>query len=224
MSIFALKGPQISVSGCGGETWQCEKFALNQGIVVAEITHSGDGDFKLKFVPNRKRGIIRKAAITVGAAGSGQWIAAESKGPLNAYAVMRVDKKGDRKIPPGEYRIEVESQAQWHCRFIQPDLGQAIAALTEAEIYGHGENGAPCYSRGPYASGGRPAIVNVQHKGIGDFRACAYSLDGTHYCDLYRERGQFYVQDLLTGIRPGKEYLLLIDASGEWSLPFSDGY
>ena len=224
MDIFALKGPQTGIGGDGNETWKSEKFALKPGIVVAEIAHRGDGDFKLKFVPNRRRKIIRKAAVAVKAVGSGQWIAAESKGPLNAYAVMRVDKKGHQKISPGQYHIDVKSQTQWHCRYIQPDLGQTIAALTETEISGGGENGASGTVMGPYTSGARPTIANVRHHGIGDFRANAYSLDGTHHCVLYRERGQFYIQNILTGIRPGKEYLLHIDAPGEWSISFSEGY
>ena len=224
MSVFDLKGPQTSISGYGGGTHKSEKFALKQGIVVAEIAHRDDGDFKLKFVTNRRRKIIRKAAVAVKAAASGQWIAAESKGPLNAWAVMRVDKKGHHKISPGQYHIDVKSQAQWHCRYIQPDLGQTIAALTETEINGGGENGASSAVIGPYTSGARPIIANVRHQGIGDFRTNACSLDGTHHCVLYRERGQFYVQNILTGIRSGKEYLLHIDAPGEWTMSFSEGY
>lgn len=224
MSLFTLKGPQTGISGSGGKTWKSEKFALRQGIVVAEIVHHGGGDFKLKFVPNRRRKIIRKAAVAVKAAGSGQWIAAESKGPLNVYAVMRVDKKGHHKISPGQYHIDVKSRSEWHCRYIQPDLGQAIAALTETEINGGGESGASSTVMGPYASGAHPVIANIRHQGIGDFRAASYSLDGTHHCAMYRERGQFYVQNILTGIRPGKEYLLHIDAPGEWSISFSEGY
>ena len=106
MSIFALKGPQVGISG-GGKTWKSEKFALRQGIVVAELAHHGGGNFKLKFVPNRRRKIIHKAVIAVKAAVSGQWIAAKSKGHLNAYAVMRRDKKGHQKISPSQYHIGV---------------------------------------------------------------------------------------------------------------------
>ena len=51
-----------------------------------------------------------------------------------------------------------------------------------------------------------------------------FSVDGTHYCAVYQREGQFYVEDQLTDIIPGKEYILYIDADGEWSLGFTEGY
>ena len=49
-------------------------------------------------------------------------------------------------------------------------------------------------------------------------------MDGTHHCEIHAEKGQFYVEDKPTDIRPGKEYILLAEADGEWSHEFTEGY
>ena len=224
MSIFDRQGLKIDARGCGGNPCQIDNFTLNQGIAAAQFTHHGEGDFKLKLAARRQRGFIGKAGRFTKIAGSGDWNIADANGPLQAYAVTRVHKKGDRKISPGEYSIEAEAQGEWSCRIIQPDLGQALAALTDANIGGDGENEGPSYILGPYTSGDRPIIAEIRHYGIGNLNACAYSLDGTHQCLIYREQGQFYVQDVHTEIRPGKEYLLFVDSPDGWNIAFSEGY
>ncbi len=227
MNVLDLKGPKTASGGCGGETWKSGEFPLNQGIVVAKIIHRGEGDFKLKFVSNRSKarrtlGKVADPLGILGALDSWEWNTAEAKGPLETCAIVRVNKRGDKKIPPRQYHLEVESAGDWHCRFIQPDLGQALSGLAETEIDGDGETGASV--TGPYISGDSPVLANVRHKGIGDFSAFAYSLDGQHQCAIYKEQGQFYVRDIRTEIRPGKEYILLIDSEGEWNITFSEGY
>ena len=52
----------------------------------------------------------------------------------------------------------------------------------------------------------------------------AYSVDGTHQCDVYEDQGQFLVEDIPTDIKPGKEYMFLIEADGDWDVGFTEGY
>ena len=62
---------------------------------------------------------------------------------------------------------------------------------------------------GPYHSGSRPILANIQHRGGGSFCIEALSVDGTHQCDVYATKaGQFSIEDHKTEIMPGKEYML----------------
>ena len=77
---------------------------------------------------------------------------------------------------------------------------------------------------GPYKPVRRPLLARIQHKGGGEFDAEAFSVDGTHHCEIYLREGQFYVEDHMSDIIPGKEYVLYISADGEWDLGFREGY
>lgn len=146
---FNLKGQQNSFGGNGsrdGETWKSREFYLRQGIVVAEITHHGDGDFKLRFTQTESLGGDEKigSIIEVGYMAAGfamgllegllgeedrinsiMWKPAETTGSFSTFDIARVSRDGEGALSPGKYRIEVESKAAWECRFIQPELGQA---------------------------------------------------------------------------------------------------
>ena len=76
----------------------------------------------------------------------------------------------------------------------------------------------------PMTSGRRPVMATVRHMGADDFFALAFSVDGTHQCEVHSETGQFFAEEIQTGIRPGKEYILLVGADGEWDIEFSEGY
>ena len=76
----------------------------------------------------------------------------------------------------------------------------------------------------PMTSGRRPVMATVRHMGADDFFALAFSVDGTHQREVHSETGQFFAEEIQTGIRPGKEYILLVGADGEWDIEFSEGY
>ena len=240
MDVFDLKGSKYASGGTGGDDYRGKEFTLQQGIVVAEINHHGEGQFRLSFAPseefqrtrNQEHRVIGTFARLprVGRAAEwasnrivplGEWQAAETTGRLETLSITRVDAEGGDRINPGEYRMEVASQGQWSCRLMQPELGQSAFALdqVDAEI----EN-QPSTVLGPHISGSRPVIANVRHRGLGHFSATAYSVDGTHHCAIHEGRGQFYVQDLQTAVRPGKEYLILVNSEGGWNLSFREGY
>ena len=240
MSVFELKGSKYASGGPGGDDYRGGEFTLKQGIVVAEVAHCGERPFRLSFAPseefqrsrNQEHRVIGPFARLprVGRAAEwasnrivplGEWQTSETMGPLKTVAVTRVDVEGDNRITPGEYRLEVESQSEWRCRFIQPELGQSASPLEE--VYLESEN-QPSTVVGPHISGGRPVLASIQHRGVGFFSAMAYSVDGTHHCVIHEGRGQFRVQDLQTAIRPGKEYLILVNSEGGWDFSFSEGY
>ena len=83
---------------------------------------------------------------------------------------------------------------------------------------------AGLFIAGPYKSVRRPLLACIQHNGGGEFDAEAFSVDGTHYCGIYQCEGQSYLEDHVTDIIPGKEYILYISADGEWGLSFTEGY
>jgi hypothetical protein len=41
---------------------------------------------------------------------------------------------------------------------------------------------------------------------------------------VYTHRGQFIVEDRRPEIRPGKEYIIIIGADGDWGINFTEGY
>lgn len=124
----------------------------------------------------------------------------------------------------GNHCMEIKSAGSWKCKILQPSLGQSRCSLVELfednELIERGER-----IMGPYQSGSRPILANIQHLGGGSFCIEALSVDGTHQCDIYRSKaGQFAVEDRKTEIMPGKEYMLNIKADGDWRLRFREGY
>lgn len=264
---FNLKGVQRSFSGGRGDTYKSSEFYLHQGVVIAEITHHGHGECKMRIVPAEgfSEGEAAAAQIGGGAAagfatgavlgsivpvagtivggvlgGLAGWLAgdqigdlvsptiwtlADTTGQFSTFDIEQAAEGREDALPPGKYRLEVDSKSKWECRFIQPDLGQADLPLIGEEDDDDEETVEPgLYIFGPCNPTQRPLLANVVHTGHGDFVALAYSLDGTHRCIIHGEEGQFYKEQIMTEIRPGKEYMFLIAAASEWSITFSEGY
>ncbi len=160
-----------------------------------------------------------------GAIGPTIWTPVEHKGEIDTCNIVRVKEDEKDCLPPGKYRLEVESKAKWTCRFIQPNLGQSFGPLVADDGETHDDDmHAGLYIIGPLTSGTRPLIANIRHKGGGGFYVAAYSVDGTHQCILYEQEGQFHVEDVRTELKPGKEYMLYTIADGNWNLRFTEGY
>ena len=163
-----------------------------------------------------------------GAIGPRTWTPIDYEGEFQTWAIARVsEKKGDEDcLLPGKYRMEVKSESRWSCQFIQPALGQGTdSLLDDDDDDGQEECMEPgLFIVGPYDPVRRPLLAGIQHKGGGEFDAEAFSVDGTHYCEIYRGEGQFYLEDHMTDIIPGKEYIFYVSADGEWRLSFREGY
>ncbi len=237
---FNLQGRQESFSGSGhkeSEITKSKEFSLTQGVIIAEIEHHGDGDFKLEFVPAEGFGKgVAIAAKVVGKTITNIWAPVDSKGKLNTHAISQVKKdfltraiaqakeyKGNFLVP-GKYRIEVTSQDRWICRFIQPDLGQSSVTLKDQECDFIEDGDAGVHILGPLKAGSKPVHVRIGYSGRGKFYAAAYSVDGTHQCLVYKEEGQFQIEPHPTKIKPGKEYILYISADGAWNLQLIEVY
>ena len=54
MDVFDLKGSKYASGGTGGDDYRGKEFTLQQGIVVANITHHGEGQFRLSFAPSEE--------------------------------------------------------------------------------------------------------------------------------------------------------------------------
>ena len=149
------------------------------------------------------------------------WTPVDGEGKYSLFDVSRVRESSEGALSPGKYRLEVKSQSEWSCRFIQLALGQSSEPLT----YDDDDDNVPAgsYIVGPYKSGTRPLLASIRHSGGGKFFITAYALDGTHEY-TFADEGQFIVEEQQTEIRPGKEYILVIVADGEWFLAFTEGY
>ena len=156
------------------------------------------------------------------------WTPVDCEGEISqAWAIARVSANEDDEdcLLPGKYRLEVKSKSKWGCRFIQPSLGQGTESLLGEDDEDEDELIEPMLLlAGPFKPVRRPLIASVQHNGGGMFDAEAFSVDGTHYCALYQREGQFYVDDHMTDVIPGKEYILYVGADGEWGMRFREGY
>ena len=171
---------------------------------------------------------VAGAAETLGRnpLGRSSWTTGRITGQSDKLYVIRVADDSEADLKPGDYQLEVKSGAKWNCEFIQPNLGQSTGHLTDRDENGLGgqltEHGVHVLN--PRTSGKRPVSANIRHLGAGDFSTSAFSVDGTHLCEIYAEKGQFYVEDKQTDMRPGKEYILLVVANGEWNIEFIDSY
>lgn len=146
----------------------------------------------------------------------GKWTLVDYKGKFNTYLIVRI-KDDESALPPGKYHLEATSNDRWTCRFIQPELGQALDTL-EAEDYGLNEAGY--HIMGPYICA-KSALAHIRYSGRGEFYAAAYSVDGTHACTLFEQEGPFHVEGHPTEIIPDKEYFLYVSADSESSLTFN---
>lgn len=238
-----------------GETFRSREFDLNPGIVCVDIRHHGYGDFKLEFVTTAGGHITttgeaitdtitgwliggvhgeRANARFAGWFSGGEyldvpptiWTPVDGKGKYDAFGFERVRDGDDEALPPGEWRLEVQSQSRWSCRFIQPALRQSTETLAEAlseQRWLSRQFPAGNRVMGPFWSGARPLLANIRHSGGGAFSFTTVAIDGTHQY-VYGAEGQFIAEDQQTGILPGKEYLLSVWSNGEWNLAFTEGY
>ena len=236
-----------------GEPEKTGKFPLRQGVTIVHITHNGTGNFELRFSSAEVSGgrqtgaaglgrrAMTGAAIggivggvlgaTAGAIagrllGRQDWTTETLTGEVEDYWVIRIDDENRADLKPGEYQLEVLSESGWKCEFLQPNLGQAVGSLvTDDPRETEGQPGKPgTHILPPQASGRRPVRATIQHSGAGEFKVSAFSVDGTDKVEIYTERGQFYIEDMATEIRPGKEYILMVEADGEWDIDFTEGY
>ena len=175
-------------------------------------------------------GVIGGAAglLAGGAFGPRIWTPVDEEGELQTWAIMRVSgtENDDDSLPPGKYHIEVESEAKWRCQFVQPALAQGTGSLLGDwdDLDNEGLFEPTLSITGPFKPVRRPLLVCIEHLGGGLFDAEAFSVDGTHYCALYQQEGQFYIEDHETNIIPGKEYVFYIYADGQWRMSFKEGY
>lgn len=252
---FSLKGKQEYFSGSTAGSIKTREFDLLQGLVIAQIEHDGLGDFKLEFVSEGSagRGFWTKfptGVAVIGTIAGGPaggllgfgvssllragarafsdpvWTAFKFRGPGNNLLVSLAHESNDGCIRPAKYRLEGKTAGKWSCRIIQPDVGQSIGPMADAnqDAGFHIMNHSGICVSGPFTSGRRPLLANIQHVGKGEFIAIAYSVDGTHHCLLHDQEGQFFAEDVKTDIQPGKEYMLFVEAEGKWLLSFTEGY
>ena len=153
------------------------------------------------------------------------WTPVDHEGELDLFDIEQVKDDEEDFLTTGKYRLEVESEKKWSCRFVQPDIGQATDTIIDENIDLNGDLINPgLFVLGPFKSGSRPVLAHLSHNGRGEFYAAAYSVDGTHKCLVFEQTGQFLVEDQQTEIRPGKEYFLYVGADGEWMIAFVEGY
>ena len=153
-----------------------------------------------------------------------RWAFTEGRGPCELIDIARVRDQEKEALKPGKYRLEAKASNPWTCRFIQPSLGQSSVMLTDQDDdLGQDLTPEGVYVMGPYKAGAKPLLAHAKHTGGGEFLFAAYALDGTHQYGFANE-GQFHQESMPTDVRPGKEYILLIAADGEWNVVFTDGY
>ena len=77
---------------------------------------------------------------------------------------------------------------------------------------------------GFFRIGSRPLLLSAQHNGGGEFTVALMSFDGTVTHRIVEEDGQCQFENCLTEVKTGKEYLLVVLATGAWNLEFTETY
>lgn len=233
MNIFDLEGPAHQFKGRGkqdGEPEAAPEFSLRQGVALVKISHDGYGKIELSIAAVEgasDAGGLLEAVAGFLFSGGEEWSTGELEGQLeDEPSIIRIGQDDEAPLKPGDYRVEVRSNAKWSCEIFQPDLGQAIGTMKEGndDDFNARLEEPGLYIFPPRSSGRRPVLATVRHTGAEGFFACAYSVDGTDFCEIHYEEGQFYAEDIMTDIKPGKEYILLIVSDGSWNIEFNEGY
>ena len=212
--VFEIEGDSHTIcGGCpeGGSSEESLDVQLDSGVLVGHFRHSREGEFKVTLF----RGDGGFEVLGNGS-GEGDWIGAWQVSSRTGRGIPRIEWSQFR---PDEYRLEVEASGPWRCRLIQPALNQSRSGIPY-----RCKGSAGGQVAGPFKVGAWPLRVGAQHNGAGAFVARLLSLDGTDQCDVVRAEGQTSLEEHPTEAMPGKEYLLLVSASGAWELEFTEGY
>ena len=192
----------------GGEPVETKEFSLLQGVLIASFEHQGAGQFKV--LPNRvQTGFFGGLLDT---------IMFEGKGPAKAIDGWLIKEGWLSDLKPGIHKLRIAATGEWFCTLFQPDLGQAS---TEFPVRFSGSTGD--IIAGTFRVGSRPLLAKLRHDGAGEFVVKLLSLDGTDEREKIEE-GQTHLEGYRTSAQPGKEYLVLVKASGDWELEFTEGY
>lgn len=244
--LFRLNGSTRTFSGRGVDTYKSSEFTLESGTVVVQIAHHGDGDFKLRFVAtNGGLGAVAATGAAIGSIVPGlgtiaggviggvvgslegkvlkpvTWTPAETTGRFSKFDMVQVTEYSKGALSPGNYRLEVESNARWECRFIQPGLGQIGIPLP----YHVSERQGGMYFVAPISVPARPLLAKAYHNARGKFFVRALPLDGSHeQVNFINQTGQTLLEDQPTQMLPGKEYIVQVAAGGGWGLELYEGY
>ena len=159
------KGSYKGRGSSDGEPETTGNFPLKQGLVVLRIGHEGDGRIDLMLVSvktpsgGRTEGDRRATAPTTGTTGrvfGGLLGAARAAGSLaneifgagiwategltgqfdNVIDILRIADDSNADLKPGDYQLEVKSEARWTCEFIQPNVGQSTRKLSDEDDEG----------------------------------------------------------------------------------------
>ena len=206
--VFSLQGTRYEFSGNGrqgGSSEETDAFHLSQGALAFYVEHSRASHFRAELKP--VDGGFFSGDDIVSEGGVGSWLGVKS-----------VKDGWLEPLKPGEYRLAVEARGAWTCRLIQPSLGQSPIALP------YKCEGEGAIVAGPFRVGSRPLLVSGLHNGAGEFFVNLVSLDGSDECEVIKEDGQIHLEEHPTEAKPGKEYLLCVNAGGAWELTFTEGY
>lgn len=192
-----------------GEFIETEEFSLSKGALIAYFEHQGAGRFKVST--NRVSVRLFRGLVVGGLF--------ESEGPGEAKGGWLVKDGLFSDLIPGVYKLRVEARGKWFCSLFQPALGRSSS---EFPVQYSGYSGDAV--AGTFRVGPRPLLVKGRHDGIGQFVVTFISLDGTDECEVIDIEGQTNFEDRSTEAKPGKEYIVLVKAGGNWELEFTQGY
>lgn len=217
--VFDLEGEHYFFEGQGARTGseeETEEFPLSKGLLIWGCGHEGSGDF---FVTLWNDPYFRPCGLAEGV-GEGLYEGALRVGPYEGsfWDIFFDDDLGPPE-PDKSNLLKVEASGPWFCHLLQPALGQLSPAFPYRT-----SGDADGVIAGFFRVGPRPLLLNAQHDGGGEFIVGLISFDGTHVCEVVEEDGQCQLEQCQIEAKPGKEYLLLVRATGTWNLDFTEGY
>ena len=219
--VFDLKGEHYHFEGQGARTGseeETEEFPLSKGLLIWECGYDGSGRFSVEL----SNGPYVSFHSLAEGLGEGTWsgacrVSSDKSGFWQTWFGDDTDFYDPDPLP--ENLLEVKSSGSWYCHLFQPALGQLVADFpyrasgdTDGIVIGF------------FRVGSRPLLLSAQHNGGGEFIVVLMSFDGTDVCGIVEEDGQCRLEECQTEAKSGKEYLLLVRATGTWNLEFTEGY
>jgi hypothetical protein len=122
----------------------------------------------------------------------------------------------EEQLDPGKYRAAIDADGDWTLKFEQP-VPTSRAKPLPGTLKGHGARVVPVHMNDDLQP-----VIRGTHRGQSNFIVDVIGYgDVSGYFNLFNEIGRFKGEVLADEEMPAADYLVWVQADGDWTLKFS---